>query len=85
MGQVIADSAARCGANCTRQGMRDSMEKLSLDVTGLFGGLLQYSPSDHLGKRYWTGYKWDASKRKLVRLVPGWSTFSPEDLRRPIK
>jgi branched-chain amino acid transport system substrate-binding protein len=85
MGQVIADSAARCGDNCTRQGMRDSMEKLSLDVTGLFGGLLQYSPSDHLGKRYWTGYKWDVSKRKLVRLVPGWSTFSPEDLRIPIK
>lgn len=85
MGQVIADSAARCGTDCTRQGMRDSMEKLSLDVTGLFGGLLQYSPSDHLGKRYWTGYKWDVSKRKLVRLVPGWSTFSPEDLRIPIK
>ena len=85
MGQVIADSAARCGSNCTRQGMRDSMEKLSLDVTGLFGGLLQYSPGDHLGKRYWTGYKWDAQKRKLIRLVPGWTTFSPEDLRRPIK
>ena len=85
MAQVIADSALRCGDNCTRQGMRDSMEKLSLDVTGLFGGLLQYGPGDHLGKRYWTGYKWDTKKRKLVRLVPGWTTFSPEDLRIPIK
>jgi len=85
MGQVIADSVTRCGDNCTRQGMRDSMEKLSLDVSGIFGGLLQYGPGDHIGKRYWTGYRWDVRKRKLVRLVPGWSTFSPEDLRIPIK
>jgi len=85
MAQVIADSVARCGDGCTRGGLRNSMEKLSLDVTGLFGGLLQFSPNDHLGKRYWTGYKWDVKKRKLVRLVPGWTTFSPEDLRIPIK
>jgi ABC-type branched-subunit amino acid transport system substrate-binding protein len=85
MGQVIADSAARCGDNCSRQGMRDSMEKLSLDVTGLFGGLLQYSPDDHLGKRYWTGYKWDVNKRKLVRMLPGWTTFTSDDLLVAIK
>lgn len=85
MGQVIADSAARCGNDCTRQGLRDSMEKLSLDVTGLFGGLLQYNSEDHLGKRYWTGYKWDAKKRKLVRMIQGWTPFSSEDLLVAIK
>jgi len=85
MAQVIADSATRCGENCTRQGLRDSMEKLSLDVTGLFGGLLQYGPGDHLGKRYWTGYKWDVKKRKLVRLINGWTPFAAEDLLVPIK
>lgn len=85
MGQIIADSARRCGASCSRTGMRDAMENLSLDASGLTGGPLQYSQGDHLGRRYWTAYKWDVKAKKLVRMLPGWTRFSPEDLLIPIK
>lgn len=85
MGMTIADSLNRCGTTCDRTKLRNSLEKLSLDATGITGGILAYSPKDHVGKRYWTGYKWDTAKDRLVRAVPGWVTFSPEDLLIPIK
>ena len=85
MGMVIADSLNRCGATCDRAKLRNSLEKLSLDASGITGGVLAYSPTDHVGKRYWTGYKWEAAKNRLVRALPGWIVFSPEDLLIPIK
>jgi len=85
MGMTIADSLNRCGATCDRAKLRNSLEKLSLDATGITGGVLAYSPTDHVGKRYWTGYKWDNAQNLLVRAIPGWIVFSPEDLLIPIK
>lgn len=85
MGMTIADSLNRCGTTCDRAKLRNSLEKLSLDATGITGGVLAYSPTDHIGKRYWTGYKWDSAKDLLVRAIPGWIVFSPEDLLIPIK
>lgn len=85
MGMTIADSLNRCGATCDRTKLRNSLEKLSLDATGITGGILAYSPKDHIGKRYWTGYKWDNKKDVLVRAIPGWIVFGPEDLLVPIK
>ena len=85
MGMTIADSLNRCGTTCDRAKLRNSLEKLNLDATGITGGILAYSPTDHVGKRYWTGYKWDNTKDLLVRAIPGWIVFGSEDLLVPIK
>jgi branched-chain amino acid transport system substrate-binding protein len=85
MGMTIADALKRCGADCDRAGLRDALEKTDLDTKGLTGGPLAYSPTDHMGKRYWTAYKWDDAEGGLVRAVNEWTKFDPAtDLVSPL-
>jgi branched-chain amino acid transport system substrate-binding protein len=86
MGMVIADALERCGDNCERAGLRDALEKTDLDTAGLMGGNITFSADDHMGKRYWTAYKWDVDKGGLVRAVDEWTSFDPKtDLVTPLK
>lgn len=85
MGMVIADSLERCGEDCDRAAMRDALEETDLDTQGLTGGPLAYSPSDHMGKRYWTGYQWDVDSGQLIRDFDEWVEFNPStDLLAPL-
>jgi branched-chain amino acid transport system substrate-binding protein len=85
MGMVIADALERCGTDCDRAALRDAMEETDLDTQGLTGGPLAYSPTDHMGLRYWTAYKWDDAEGGLVRAVDEWTKFDPAtDLVTPL-
>ncbi|WP_176522864.1 ABC transporter substrate-binding protein [Blastococcus aggregatus] len=85
MGMVIADALERCGADCDRAGLRDALEETDLDTQGLTGGPLTYSPTDHMGTRYWTAYRWDDGDGALVRAVDEWTEFDPAtDLVAPL-
>jgi len=85
MAMIIADSLKRCGAGCDRTKLRDAVEKTNIDTKGLTGGNIAYGPDDHVGKRYWTAYKYDTSKKTLVRVVKDWITFDPKtDLLAPL-
>lgn len=85
MGMVIADALERCGADCDRAGLRDALEETDLDTKGLTGGPLTYSPTDHMGMRYWTAYRWDDAEGELVRAVDEWTDFDPAtDLLAPL-
>ncbi|HEY0508547.1 MAG TPA: ABC transporter substrate-binding protein [Blastococcus sp.] len=85
MGMVIADALERCGADCDRAGLRDALEETDLDTKGLTGGPLAYSPTDHMGMRYWTAYRWDDAEGGLVRAVDEWTEFDPAtDLVSPL-
>jgi branched-chain amino acid transport system substrate-binding protein len=85
MGMVIADALERCGADCDRAALRDALEETDLDTKGLTGGPLAYSPTDHMGMRYWTAYEWDDAEGGLVRAVDEWTEFDPAtDLVSPL-
>lgn len=85
MGMVIADALERCGADCDRAALRDALEETDLDTKGLTGGNLAYSPTDHMGLRYWTAYEWDDGAGELVRAVDEWTEFDPAtDLVAPL-
>ena len=85
MGMTIADSLERCGEACDRAGLRDALEETDLDTQGLTGGNLAYSPTDHMGMRYWTAYEWDDAEGGLVRAVDEWTEFDPAtDLVTPL-
>jgi len=85
MGMVIADSLERCGESCDRATLRDALEATDLDTRGITGGNLTYSPTDHVGLRYWTGYKYDTDQEVLVRAIDGWITFDgATDLLAPL-
>jgi branched-chain amino acid transport system substrate-binding protein len=85
MGMVIADSLERCGADCDRAGLRDALEETDLDTKGLTGGNLAYSPTDHMGMRYWTAYEWNDAEGGLERVVDEWTEFDPAtDLITPL-
>lgn len=85
MGMIIADSLERCGDDCDRASLRDALEATDIDTRGLTGGNFAFSPTDHVGPRYWTGYRYDPAERKLVRAVDEWITFdNSTDLRRPL-
>jgi len=85
MGMVIADALERCGADCDRAGLRDALEETDLDTKGLTGGPLAYSPTDHMGLRYWTAYAWNDGEGRLERVVDEWTEFDPAtDLVAPL-
>jgi branched-chain amino acid transport system substrate-binding protein len=84
MGMVIADALERCGPDCDRTRLRDALEQTNLDTRGLTGGPLVYSPTDHVGARYWTGYRWDDSTGGLVRAMDNWIEFRADDLLAPL-
>lgn len=85
MGMIIADSLERCGADCNRATLRDALEETDIDTRGLTGGNFTFSPTDHVGPRYWTGYRYDSAEGKLVRAVDRWVKFdNATGLRRPL-
>lgn len=85
MGMIIADSLERCGEDCDTTGLRDALEATDLDTAGLTGGPITYSPTDHVGMRYWTAYKYDANAQELVRIMDDWVEFDPAtDLLAPL-
>ncbi len=85
MGMVIADSLERCGADCDPAGLRDALEALDLDTLGLTGGPLRFSETDHVGPRYWTGYRLNPDTGVLERAIDTWVEFdSATDLLSPL-
>ncbi|MEO2106952.1 MAG: ABC transporter substrate-binding protein [Actinomycetota bacterium] len=85
MGMVIADSLERCGADCDPAGLRDALETLDLDTVGLTGGPLRFSETDHVGPRYWTGYRLNPDTGVLERAIDTWVEFdSATDLLSPL-
>ena len=85
MGMIIADSLERCGADCDPAGLRDAIEALDLDTRGLTGGPLQYSETDHVGPRYWTGYRLNPDTGELERAIDNWVDFdAATDLLSPL-
>lgn len=85
MAMIIADALKRCEPGCDRAKLRDALEKTNLDTKGLTGGPIAFSADDHVGKRYWTAYKYDEGKKKLTRIINDWITFDPKsDLLVPL-
>lgn len=85
MGMIIADALERCGADCDRASLRDALENTDLDTKGLTGGNFIFTPEDHVGPRYWTGYRYDTDQGKLVRQIDTWIEFdNATDIRRPL-
>jgi hypothetical protein len=85
MGMIIADALERCGSDCDRAGLRDSLESTDLDTRGLTGGNFVFTAEDHVGPRYWTGYRYDPAQGKLVRAIDTWVEFdNATDIRRPL-
>lgn len=66
LGAVVADALARCGANCTREGLDKALQQVKLDTQGLTGGAIEMSADDHYGPSYWRLYKWDNNELKPV-------------------
>lgn len=85
MGMMIADSLERCGEDCDRTGLRDALESMDIDTKGLTGGPVAFSPEDHVGMRYWTGYQYNTETSQLERAMDGWVEFdATTDLREPL-
>lgn len=84
MGMIIHDALERCGADCDRSGLRDALENTNIDTKGLTGGPFAFTPSDHVGPRYWTGYRWNPDEGQLERVMDDWVEFNPDDLFVPL-
>jgi branched-chain amino acid transport system substrate-binding protein len=62
LGKFAAEALAKCGKDCTRDGLTKAMQTLTVETDGLSGGPIQMTAQDHYGPTYWRLYRWENGK-----------------------
>jgi len=68
-GMVLEDALKRCGWPCSAEKFRTSLEGVRVDTQGIYGGLVDWSPTNHVrSAAYYKVYRWDAAQKRIVRV-----------------
>jgi branched-chain amino acid transport system substrate-binding protein len=68
-GLVVEQALRGCGWPCDRDRLRVAMEHVTVDTKGLFGGVIDWSPTNHCrSAAYYKVYAWDEAQKKIVRV-----------------
>lgn len=86
LAMAIEQGLSRCGWPCQPPELAKALSNLRLDTKGLMGGPLEWTATDHVGKRYYTAYRWDFDRNRLVRILDGWPVVvDPAKPKKPVK
>jgi branched-chain amino acid transport system substrate-binding protein len=71
LGKFVEAALKKCGWPCDRTKLDKAIQTLEVDMTGLTGGPIVMTPTDHYGPSYWRLYVWDA-KANAMKPESGW-------------
>jgi len=68
-GMVLEDALKRCGWPCSAEKLQTSMEGVRVDTQGIYGGPIDWSPTNHIRSAvYYKVYHWDSAQKRVVRV-----------------
>jgi ABC-type branched-subunit amino acid transport system substrate-binding protein len=74
LGFMVESALRQCGWPCDRAKFQQAMNNLEVDygAAGIWpaGAKLKFTPTDHIGQRYYRLYKWDGATNRIVPVGP---------------
>jgi len=68
-GMVLEDALKRCGWPCSAEKLQTSMEGVRVDTQGIYGGPVDWSPTNHVrSAAYYKVYRWNSAQKRVVRV-----------------
>jgi ABC-type branched-subunit amino acid transport system substrate-binding protein len=66
-GMTVEESLKLCGWPCDHAKLRGAMERVRVDTKGLFGGPIEWSPTNHVRNAMsYKLYHWDPARQRVV-------------------
>lgn len=65
LGKFTEAALKKCGWPCDRAKLDKVIQTLNVDISGLSGGPIVMTPTDHYGPTYWRLYVWDAKDNAM--------------------
>ncbi len=65
LGKVAESALKTCGWPCTREKLDKVIQTIKVDIGGLSGGPIEFSPGNGYGPSYWRLYAWNDKDKRL--------------------